>query len=110
MHSQDWATDGEYLSNFTLVDRLVAANTELVIQIWIEGAMQMDFSVLPIISPLAEQLGFKGSLEGERTLAIINAYSTGFFDHYLFGLNPIDIDALKNEFPEAAIDLSHYRY
>ncbi len=49
------------------------------------GADHYDFTDLPLLSPLAPQLGLKGPINGGRALRIINAYSLAFFDHWLKG-------------------------
>lgn len=52
------------------------------------GADHYDFTDLPLLSPLAPQLGLKGPIDGRRALRIIDAYSLAFFDHWLKGEPP----------------------
>ena len=46
----------------------------------IEGADHYDFADLPLLSPLAFQLGLKGPINGKRVTTIVNDYLLSFFD------------------------------
>jgi len=64
------------------------------------GTDHYDFTDLPMLSPLSPYLGFKGPLEGKRTLDIIRHYSLEFFDSVFKGL-PTNAQVVKSvEFPE----------
>jgi len=51
----------------------------------IQGTAHYDFTDLPMLTPLAAQLGLKGPLSGPRVLRIIDDYLLAFFDQYLKG-------------------------
>ena len=46
----------------------------------INGTKHYDFSDLPLLSPIAPQLGLKGSLNGNRVTEIVNSYLLDFFE------------------------------
>lgn len=46
----------------------------------IDGTRHYDFSDLPLLSPIAPQLGLKGPLNGKRVTEIVNAYLIDFFE------------------------------
>jgi len=46
----------------------------------IAGTKHYDFSDLPLLSPIAPQLGLKGPLNGKRVTEIVNAYLIDFFE------------------------------
>lgn len=48
--------------------------------IGIAGTKHFDFSDLPLLSPIAPQLGLKGPLNGARVTEIVNAYLVDFFE------------------------------
>lgn len=48
--------------------------------IGIEGTKHFDFSDLPLLSPIAPQLGLKGPLNGARVTEIVNTYLVDFFE------------------------------
>ncbi len=56
--------------------------------IGIEGTRHFDFSDLPLLSPIAPQLGLKGPLNGARATEIVNAYLVDFFETHLNGATP----------------------
>ena len=53
--------------------------------IFIQGTKHYDFSDLPLLSPIAPQLGLKGPLNGGRVTEIVNAYLIDFFEMTLNG-------------------------
>jgi predicted dienelactone hydrolase len=46
----------------------------------IAGTKHFDFSDLPLLSPIAPQLGLKGPLNGKRVTEIVNTYLVDFFE------------------------------
>lgn len=56
----------------------------------IDGTKHYDFSDLPLLSPIAPQLGLKGPLNGARVTEIVNAYLLDFFEMTLKG-KPSDL-------------------
>ncbi len=51
----------------------------------IDGTTHYDFSDLPLLSPLAPQLGLKGPINGKRVTPIVNDYLLSFFEMTLQG-------------------------
>ncbi|HVF25004.1 MAG TPA: hypothetical protein VNA23_03895, partial [Anaerolineales bacterium] len=51
----------------------------------IDGTSHYDFADLPLLSPLAPQLGLKGPINGKRVTTIINDYLLSFFNMTLKG-------------------------
>ena len=58
---------------------------ELLGVVSIDGTSHYDFADLPLLSPLAPQLGLKGPINGKRVTTIINDYLLSFFDMTLKG-------------------------
>jgi dienelactone hydrolase len=53
--------------------------------VYIEGTSHYDFSDIPLLSPLASQLGLKGPINGKRVITIVDDYLLSFFDMTLKG-------------------------
>jgi hypothetical protein len=68
--------------------------------IYIEGTAHYDFSDLPLLSPLAPQLGLKGPIAGKRVTTIVNDYLLSFFDSTLKGRSA---SLLKNPSPYSEV-------
>jgi hypothetical protein len=62
----------------------------------IHGTTHYDFSDLPLLSPLAPQLGLKGPISGKRVTVILNDYLLSFFNATLRGL-PTDLFEDENQ-------------
>lgn len=79
MFSQRWADDIESRNN-----QLFKAFTPNLKQsfgvITINGTAHFDFTDLPLLSPLAPQLGLKGPINGRQVITIVNDYLLSFFD------------------------------
>jgi predicted dienelactone hydrolase len=81
MRSELWAT-GE---NNQLLDQLYQGSAHDVYRLTIAGSRHYDFTMLPLLSPLAPALGLKGPIEGRHVMALISDYQIQFFDRYLKG-------------------------
>lgn len=66
----------------------------------IRGTKHYDFTLLPLLSPLAPTLGLKGPLDGDRTIQIITNYLLAFFDHHLKGMPAPLLDGPRAGYPE----------
>jgi pimeloyl-ACP methyl ester carboxylesterase len=64
------------------------------------GADHYDFSDLPALSPLAQQLGFKGPINGTRVRKIINTFVLAFFDQQFKNITSPYFDGPQAEFPD----------
>jgi pimeloyl-ACP methyl ester carboxylesterase len=79
LFSERWSSQ----RNDAIFSRLYSHITQPDRVLTIQGTDHYDFSDLPMLSPLAPQLGLKGPLNGARVLRIIDDYTLAFFDHYL---------------------------
>lgn len=84
MFSQFWADDTGSINN-KLFNQFYpnAKNNFGVIEI--TGTKHYDFSDLPLLSPIAPQLGLKGPLNGRRVTEIVDSYLLNFFETTLNG-------------------------
>jgi len=98
MHSADWDLD-DPANNYGRIGTLVDASTSDVYEFTVQGTEHYDFSSIPLLSPLAVNLGLKGPIEGDLGLEIINTYSVHFFDQALCG-GATDWDALNAQYPD----------
>jgi predicted dienelactone hydrolase len=89
MFSQIWADDIDSKNNrlFNQFDQNFTDNMGVIV---INGTKHYDFSDLPLLSPIAPQLGLKGPLNGTHVIEIVNAYLLGFFESTLNN-NPSDL-------------------
>ena len=79
MFSQEWADLADSRNN-KLFNPFYAKSAETYGALFIAGTAHYDFSDLPLLSPLAPQLGLKGPINGERVTVIVNDYLLSFFD------------------------------
>ena len=84
LFSQRWHDDTESLNNRQFKPFFENAKQPLG-AVYIEGAAHYDFSDLPLLSPLAPQLGLKGPINGKRVTTIVDNYLLAFFDMTLKG-------------------------
>ncbi len=79
MFSQGWADLADSRNNqlFNQFHPNVSNSKGAII---IDGTKHYDFSDLPLLSPIAPQLGLKGPLNGKRVTEIVNAYLIDFFE------------------------------
>jgi pimeloyl-ACP methyl ester carboxylesterase len=87
MFSQAWADDVNSLNNRQFKP-FYAASKAAVGAISIDGTTHYDFSDLPLLSPLAPQLGLKGPINGRRVTTIVNDYLLSFFEMTLDDQKP----------------------
>ncbi len=80
MFSEEWAEDvGNRNKNNELFGELYPNNSDSRGVIEIVGTKHLDFSDLPLLSPIAPLLGLKGPLNGDRVIEIVNSYLVDFF-------------------------------
>jgi hypothetical protein len=101
MFSQRWADDMDSRNN-ELFDRFYPHVQNSLGVVSIAGTAHYDFSDIPLLSPLAPQLGLKGPINGKRVTAIVNDYLVSFFEETLDGQalslfdNPSPYPEIKN--------------
>jgi len=64
------------------------------------GTSHYDFTDLPMLMPIAAQLGLKSPLNGARVLHIVDDYSLAFFNQYLLGEPTTLQDGPSAQYPE----------
>jgi len=84
MFSQGWVDDVDSKNN-RLFKQFYGNLDPSTRVIGIRGTKHYDFSDLPMLSPIAPQLGLKGPLNGKRVTEINNAYLIAFFESTLKG-------------------------
>jgi len=81
MFSQEWAEIvGNTNKNNDLFADFYPNNSSNLGAIEILGTKHLDFSDLPLLSPIAPLLGLKGPLNGSRVTEIVNSYMVDFFE------------------------------
>jgi len=84
MFSQRWTDDVDSRNN-ALFNKFFPHVTDSLGVISIDGTGHYDFADLPLLSPLAPQLGLKGPINGKRVVTIVNDYLLSFFEATLNG-------------------------
>ena len=82
MFSQHWADDVDSRNN-ELFNRFYPHVKQPFGVVSIDGTGHYDFSDLPLLSPLAPQLGLKGPINGRLVTTIIKDYLLSFFENHL---------------------------
>ena len=99
MFSQEWV-DRVGSENNTLFDAFYSSSAETLGAVYIEGTGHYDFADLPLLSPLAPQLGLKGPINGKQVTMIVNDYLLSFFDTTLKGAGS---ELFKNSSPYSEV-------
>ena len=79
LFSQRWRDDIASRNN-QLFDAFYPKVRQAFGAMYIEGTAHYDFSDIPLLSPLAPQLGLKGPIKGTLVTAIVKDYLLQFFD------------------------------
>lgn len=58
----------------------------------IDGTGHNDFTMAPLLSPFAASFGWKGEIEAERVLPIVDSYVVAFFERFLLGVGGSVLD------------------
>jgi predicted dienelactone hydrolase len=98
MFSQRWhdLTDSKNNRLFTQFYSNLDPSTHVI---YIQGTAHYDFSDLPLLSPIAPQLGLKGPLNGKRVTEIVDDYLISFFEMTLKD-QPTDLFDRPSKYPE----------
>jgi predicted dienelactone hydrolase len=99
MFSQRWHDDANSLNNRQFKPFLKNSKQALG-AVYIEGTAHYDFSDLPLLSPLAPQLGLKGPINGRRVTTIVDDYLLSFFDMTLKGISSPLFDPQNQKYKE----------
>jgi pimeloyl-ACP methyl ester carboxylesterase len=95
MFSETWASE----TNWELFNELYL-NSDNAKTLSILGTSHYDFSDLPILSPIAAQMGLKGPLAGERVVKITSNYPLAFFNQVFLGIPSSLLDGKSPDYPE----------
>ena len=99
MFSQIWKDDKASRNN-ELFSKYYAHLPKDTRVVFIENTAHYDFADIPLLSPIAPQLGLKGSINGQRVIKIIVDYLLSFFDLTLRG-KPTDlVEKTSTKYPE----------
>jgi len=85
MFSQLWEKNNVDSRNSELFNKLIPHVSNSLGVISIDGTDHYDFADLPLLSPLAPQLGLKGPINGKRVVTIVDDYLLSFFEATLNG-------------------------
>lgn len=102
MFSQGWADEAGSRNN-ELFDQFRPHLTNNMGVIAIAGTKHFDFSDLPLLSPIAPQLGLKGPLNGQRVIEIVNSLLLDFFQMTLYGKPSGLIEGSFDAYPEIIV-------
>ncbi|MBN2386193.1 MAG: hypothetical protein JXB85_04180 [Anaerolineales bacterium] len=86
--------------NTARFEQMAAHMPDLLAVTTLTGTLHRDFSDLPMISPIAPQLGMSGSLNGARRTEIIDIYLLAFFELALNDRPTELFDGPSPDFPE----------
>lgn len=79
MRSEPWTTN----DNDARLSRLYAASTGERYRLGIADTTHRDFTLQPLLSPVASLAGLSGPLEDTRTVQLVSDYIVAFFDQTL---------------------------
>jgi predicted dienelactone hydrolase len=99
LFSQAWRDDLGSKNN-NLFDRFLPHVPEARGVATILGTAHYDFTDLPLLSPLAPQLGLKGPINGKRVVKIVNDYLLAYFDQELKGIPSLIPFGTSSDYPE----------
>jgi predicted dienelactone hydrolase len=69
------------------------------------GVLHQDFSDYPLLTPLSAPLMIeRGTLDGKRTVAVIDAYMLAFFDRYLKNQPSSLLNGPSSDYPEVQFE------
>lgn len=99
MFNQGWLDDKGSNNNrlFSLLFSHLNPSTRVI---GIQGTKHYDFSDLPLLSPIAPQLGLKGPLNGKRVTQIVDDYLVSFFEKALNNKPSSLFDGPAPQYPE----------
>ncbi len=99
MRSDPWRDN----VNDAVLKGIVARSQTMTYWVDVLGADTSDFLATPAISPVADRLGLKGPIDGQRVMMINHRFLAGFFDRFLLGTGSAALDTAS--FPEVNVEL-----
>jgi dienelactone hydrolase len=99
MRSDEWVET----QNDALLLGIAGRGSSVTYLLTVEGSTENDFTMTPLVSPLAEQMGLKGPIPAGRVVPIVDNYLLGFFDVFLLGTGSASLDSVS--FPEVSVSV-----
>ena len=96
LYSEQWSNKSENVALFDQLD----SHSDQAVTATILGTKHYDFTDLPLLTPIAAQLGLKGPINGERVMRIVDDYSLSFFNQALLGQPTTLMEAPSAQYPE----------
>ncbi len=98
--TQIWKMD-----NLARLDALYQGVNAPAFHLRLAGVLHADFGDYPLLSPLSAPLMYeRGTLNGERTVYVVDAYILAFFDRYLKNLPSPLLDGPLPDYPEVKFE------
>ena len=99
LRSEEWRGSADD----ALVSGIAARGEEVTYSVGVEGATTNDFVMIPLLTPLADQFGWKGPISAGRVITIVDNYLLGFFDVFLVGTGPAQLESV--DFTEVEVSV-----
>lgn len=100
MRSEVWATK----KNDARLDELYGTLKNGGYRMTIRGTQHYDFTMIPLLTPLAPALKLKGPLGGQRVMQITTDYLIAFFDKQLKAQSIPLLDGASSAYPEVIFE------
>jgi hypothetical protein len=101
LRSDEWR-DTE---NDAILRGIAERSTVVTYWIGVEGALQSDFEMTPLLSPFAGRLGWTGPIPAGTVIPIVDRYLLGFFDVFLLETGTAALDTAS--FNEVSVEVIH---
>jgi predicted dienelactone hydrolase len=88
------------LDNLARLDKLYRSVNAPAYHLKLAGVLHADFGDYPLLTPLTGLLYERGTLNGERTLQVVDAYILTFFDKYLKNRQTPLLEGPSLDYPE----------
>ena len=99
MRSDEWRDD----ENDAVLRGIAERSEAVTYWIGVEGTVENDFTIAPLLSPIAEQMGLTGTIPAGRVIPIVDRYVLGFFDVFLLETGSAALDTAS--FDEVTVEV-----
>jgi predicted dienelactone hydrolase len=89
--------------NQKLNDYMMEKSNAIFYSITVRGSKHINFTDLSVWSPVLKHMGAFGTIDGEKMLKIMNAYTVAFFDKHLKGIDSPLLNGPSPAFPEVIL-------
>jgi predicted dienelactone hydrolase len=96
INSNEWLGNENHSIGKTFIDLQDQDNY----QVTIEEMGHNNFSDIPLLTPMAAQIGLGGPINGARGIQIVNDYSLAFFNRYLLDSDRLILDKIADRYWE----------